>query len=78
VSESTTASEQQKGPGGISGKRVLLAIILVSIVSSTAVVRFVQPRAGSEPAEVHNRPFGPATRGDQNSAPLIYRRGDGD
>lgn len=74
---------QNESPGrddgpGVPGKWVLLAIILVSIVGSAATLLFVRPIPGSEPADANNRPFGPATRGEQNSAPLIYRSGDGD
>ena len=71
------SSESENGPG-VSGKWVLLALILVSIFGSAATLMLVRPTPGSEPADVHNRPFGPATRGEQNSAPLIYRSGDGD
>jgi hypothetical protein len=63
-------------PGGVPGKWVILAIAAVSIIGSTAAVLLIRPVPGSEPAEVHNRPFGPATRGEQNSAPMIYRSAD--
>lgn len=59
------------------GKWVILAIFLVSIIGSTTAVLLVRPIPGSEPAAVEDRPFGPATRGEQNQAPLIYRGEDG-
>ena len=68
--ESSSASAE---PWGVPGKWVILAIALASILGSTAVVLLVRPLPGSQPADVGDRPFGPATRGEQHDAPLIYR-----
>lgn len=67
----------EQSPRSVAGKWVILAIFLISIVGSTTAVWLVRPIPGSAPVDIEDRPFGPATRGEQNRAPLIYRSGDG-
>jgi len=56
---------------------VIIAIFAISILASTAAMIFVRPNPQNAPAEAEDRPFGPATRGEQNRPPLIYRSDDG-
>ena len=60
------------------GKWVVIAIFAVSIAGSWLAVYLVRPTPGARPADVTDRPFGPATSGERNDAPLIYRSADGD
>ena len=66
----------EEQPRGVRGKWVILALFVVSILGSTLMVLLVRPIPGGEAADPENRPFGPATTGEQHSAPLIYRSGD--
>ena len=78
VDSAETDSEREDGaPRGVPGKWVIVALFAVAIVASTLAMVFVRPNAGEAPVDVEDRPFGPATRGEQNRPPLIYRSGDG-
>lgn len=71
------ASDPGTAPRGIPGRWVILAIFVVSILGSTLGVYLIRPVPGAAPADIEDRPFGPASRSDQNKTPLIYRSGDG-
>ena len=68
---------ERAAPRGVPGKWVIVALFAVAIVASTVTMIFVRANAGEAPANVEDRPFGPATRGEQSRPPLIYRSGDG-
>lgn len=78
MSASNDSSGSERGPRGIPGKWVVLAIFIISILGSTLALLIIHPVPGAEPVERENRPFGPATRGDQGSVPLIYRGANGE
>lgn len=71
-------STSERGPRGIPGRWVVLAIFIISILGSTLALLIIRPVPGAEPVERESRPFGPATRGDQGAVPLINRGGNGE
>ena len=56
---------------GVSGRAVVIALMIISAVSVVAAFAVIKPPPGFEPAPTHQRPFGPATEEDYQNRPLI-------
>ena len=72
------ADANTEWPFRVPGKWVVIAIFVGSFAGAWLAVYLVRPTPGAHPADVADRPFGPAASGERNDAPLIYRRSDGD
>ena len=58
---------------GVSGRAVVIALMIISAVSVVAAFAVIKPPPGFEPAPTHQRPFGPATEEDYQNRPLITK-----
>lgn len=60
-------------PGLVQGKWLILVMLPLAVVVVAGGFTLIKPRPGDVPAEVNNRPFGPATTSEVEDIPLIRR-----